>query len=218
MKKLLSLIFAVVMLFSLSACKKEEKKEEPKEAVKTEQKAEVKETPKEEKESQKEVKEDKKEDVKKEPVQTQTEVVEISADPSGFFASLPEKFTFVAENKDETVINIKDDGTFTGYFKGSDAQYDFSGAFSQTFPLDEFTHVSILEKYEVTNVKKGDSTSGGLANMKEVVFYIPGAPTSAISDEFLKWMPGHEKFGDKIPDNLYGIFDMVNRTGFYAQS
>ena len=53
--------------------------------------------------------------------------------------------------------------------------------------------------------------------MKEVVFYLPNAPTSAISDEFLKFLPGNESFGDKLPDNLFGIFDMANRTGYYAQ-
>ena len=160
--------------------------------------------------------------------------------PEEFFPTVAKEFVYENGNT-KTVLKMQKDGSFTGvqtvtdssktgsgYSNGTKTECHFTGKFTMALPLDEYTYISVLEDYKVNN-PSGDSTvkdntkyvyteSGGLSGMKEVVFYMTGAPTKAISDDFIKCMPGNENFGDKLPDNLYGIFDMNSKAAFHSEN
>ena len=231
MKKLCYLILVLLLILSFSSCKDSREKEmssspDIKEEIQNQKKEEVPEDIPEVN-----VPDEKKEEASEDVISTE----EIQA-AQGFYADIPDEFVYERENE-KTVLKIKKDGSFSGYFsqeakeekgdnfpEGTVNESHFTGKLSQCFPLDESTYLTVVESSNIKNPKTGEVIKNKkkyvyieenvLSNMKEIVFFLPGTPTSKISDEFLKSVPGNEKFGDKIPENVYLIVDMNNQIVF----
>lgn len=234
MKKITYFILAAAVIFSLAACKDARKKEmatnpDIKEEIQSQKEEKVPENIPEV--NVPEEKEEENEEASSEVVSAE----EIQA-AQGFFEKVPKEFIYKGE-KEKTVLEIKKDGSFSGYFsqeekeekgdkypEGTFNECHFTGKLSQCFPLDEYTYLTVVESSSVKNPQKGEvikdkkkyvyTEENVLSNMKEIVFFLPGTPTSKISAEFLKSVPGNEKFGDKIPENVYLIVDMNNQIAY----
>lgn len=127
----------------------------------------------------------------------------------------------------QTLLRIAADGTFAGQYLDSDpeVQYlcDFTGKFSQPVRVDEHTYSVTLEQLELERepetqeVKDGMtyiySVPYGLDGGEDFLFYLPGTPAQALSEECLNWMRG---FGDPITGELpfYGLCNVAAQQGF----
>ncbi|MBR3267502.1 MAG: WG repeat-containing protein [Oscillospiraceae bacterium] len=165
----------------------------------------------------------------------------ISFDENNLFSILPEKFVFSSGVGGwGTEIAINEDGSFTGEYHDSELGMtgegnpngtvyicEFTGKFKNVRKIDEYTYSMELDhlnydgshSYIKDGVEYIYSTPVGLEKADELMVYLPGKPMNSIPEDFKSWMFALRRTdSDVLPDNTYGIFNVVEKTGFISMS
>lgn len=139
-----------------------------------------------------------------------------------------------------TVLNIDADGSFygsyhdsdmgvtgDGYPNGSEYNCDFFGAFTEPVKINDYTYsVKIASMdYEkevgteeiIDGVKHYYTEPYGLENATDIYIYLPGTPTSALSEEFCSWVSYVNIDEATGTMNSYGICNVAEQEGFYSE-
>lgn len=160
---------------------------------------------------------------------------------SKIFSELPGKFTFSSGAGGwRTYIEINDDGTFTGNYSDLDMGDDdvnypngtthicnFDGKFTNVKKIDDYTYSMKLD-YLNTEGTKGDvyyedgvryiyADPYGFDNADEFMIYLPGSPLDTLPDEFISWVGLSKDRYDKMPSDLYGIYNVGGKMGFLGK-
>ncbi len=141
-----------------------------------------------------------------------------------------------------SIITIKTDGSFTGYYLDSEAgtigegypngsayTSTFSGKFTEIKKVNDYSYKMTLD--EVQTEKAAGETwiedgiryiaSGphGLEESKTFMFYLPQTPVSSLSEELLEWWPyGFDEGAKKETLSCYGIENVTTQTGFFSEA
>lgn len=157
------------------------------------------------------------------------------------FSQLPSEFVFASGvGAWGTVIEIEDDGTFTGnyhdsemgdvgdgYPNGSVYICDFNGKFSAPTKITDYIY---LMKMEYLKIKENPGTEYienqiryicsepyGFDGAEEFLIYLPGCPINEIDEEFISWAYGLYGSNRKtLPSGFYGIYNIEGKEGFTA--
>ncbi|MBQ3088091.1 MAG: M4 family metallopeptidase [Clostridia bacterium] len=157
---------------------------------------------------------------------------------SNIWKQLPDEFYFSSgAGAWGTIIEIKDDGSFTGGYHDSNAgetgaghpngsryECSFSGKFSTPKKLSKYIYKMKLEYLDLEEkpgkvsyedgVKIITSDPYGFDNANEFYIYLPGAPVSQLEDGFLEWVRFDTETNKTLPKNIYGIYNISGRMGF----
>lgn len=176
------------------------------------------------------------------PVETMLETAEdMDEEESISFQDIPNQFLFASgAGAWATYMTIEDDGSFVGEYRDSNVgsvgkkhphgtvhYCDFYGTLSEPEKVNEYTY-SVKIKSLKTRVKPGKkeikdkikyiyTEPYGLENAKKLLIYLPGAPKSELSEEFLMWTGvGYDWDEDVKEDELsfWGIYNPKDETGF----
>ena len=201
MKKLFFILTLLILIFSLSACGIDAPKEN------SAQEAEIPQ------------------------VQTPEEGNFVTEEAISFFKSIPGEFVFsVGAGGWQTVININEDGTFTGkhtdnefttigegYPEGSIYICEFTGKFSEPVMIEENLYSSTIEKldynkntddfYIKDGIKYIYSIPFGLENADKITFFLPGASGQSLPEEARDWFFDSDKIKETVPEDLYLIMN-----------
>lgn len=169
--------------------------------------------------------------------QTETEIPDVTDTPSmdGLYSVLPSRFSFSSGAGGWiTVMELNDDGSFTGSFldsdmgvrgegypKGTVYKCDFSGKFSAPEQLGKFIYSAELEYLNLDGTP-GDvyikdetryiySEAYGFDDAGTFLFYLPGCPVDEIDKNFLSWVRINSS---AVPPGVYGIYNVGGMTGF----
>ena len=133
-----------------------------------------------------------------------------------------------------TIVTIRSDGTFTGYFHDSDmgdsgpgypggVKYEcfFRGRFSSLRKSGDHEYSMICESLSakgtvgeekiVDGIMLITSTPYGFDNAYEFSLYLPGKKAEELPELFLDW--SHDKVSDGVL-TCYGLFNVVDEFGF----
>lgn len=137
-----------------------------------------------------------------------------------------------------TELFFQADGSFSGWYHDSDmgvtgegypngTQYycSFSGKLAAPVYVDEYTYAAPLE-WLVTEEEQGQqrieggvrmiSTEPyGLADIEEVLIYLPGKPVDELPEEYVSWCYYDLIGEDTLP--FYGLYNGVDGFGFLSQ-
>lgn len=136
-----------------------------------------------------------------------------------------------------TVLVIHPDGSFSGTFQdsnmgiqepeypnGSVSLSDFSGQFSQPVWVNDYTCTLKISdiRYEkepgTSEIRDGIlycyDTAYGLTETEELLLYLPGAPLAELPEDYLPWADLYEYEGTELPH--YGLYNPGHKTGFYS--
>lgn len=161
-------------------------------------------------------------------------VVVVPEYAENIFEQLPSEFIFSSgAGAWMTVLNIADDGTFTGEYH--DSNYDevyicnFSGRFSKPEKISEYIYSMNLEHiaqegtpgdvYYENDIKYIVSDPYGMDNADQFYIYLPGAPISELSDDFLSWAHlGYPPIRETTPAGYFGIYNVGGQQGFVGEN
>ena len=157
------------------------------------------------------------------------------------FADLPETFLFTSGAGGwGTMITLENDGTFTGNYHdsemgvtGDDYPYgtvyicEFEGRFTDLTRIDDYTYSMRLEElntygepgeeYIEDGILYIESDPYGFEDALEFLVYLPGKSISDMDDGFLMWAYMYIDDADKLPDGVYGIYNIGGEEGFVSQ-
>lgn len=169
--------------------------------------------------------------------QEETKIPDITEmpDPDSLYADLPSRFTFCSGAGGwMTVMELNDDGSFTGSFHDSDMgvtgegypkgtvyKCDFSGKFSHPKQLSRFVYSAELEylnldgtpgdEYVEDETRYIYSEAYGFDDAGTFLFYLPGCPLEEVDGNFLSWVRINSS---AVPPSVYGIYNVGGMTGF----
>lgn len=169
--------------------------------------------------------------------QAESEIPNITEMPStdGLYSVLPSRFTFSSGTGGwMTVMELNDDGSFTGSFQDSDMgvrgegypkgtvyKSDFSGKFSQPEQLGQFVYSAQLEYLNLDGTPGDEyiedgtryicSEAYGFDDAGTFLFYLPGCPLKEVDEAFLSWVRINSS---AVPPGVYGIYNMGGMMGF----
>lgn len=138
----------------------------------------------------------------------------------------------------QTRLVIAPDGSFTGEFRdtnmgitapeypnGSVELCPFTGSFTHREQIDKHTYVLTLDDLTcavtpgTVEIRDGVCytyrTPYGLENAKELLLYLPGTPVSDLPEAFRNWV-GLSAEVETLP--FYGLYDPVGENGFSGRS
>lgn len=169
--------------------------------------------------------------------QAETEIPDVTDTPgtNSFYSGLPSRFSFSSGAGGWiTIMELNDDGSFTGSFidsdmgvrgegypKGTVYTCDFSGKFSQPEQLGQFLYSAELEYLNLDGTPGDEyiedetlyiySEAYGFDNAGTFLFYLPGCPVEEIDKNFLSWVRINSS---AVPPGVYGIYNVGGMTGF----
>lgn len=136
-----------------------------------------------------------------------------------------------------TVLQIKEDGSFSGEYSDSDmgsvgegypngTYYfcAFEGKFSETVKVNDYTYSMKIEEIHYKNetgteeIKDGVlysySTAYGLDGAEDILVYLPGAPVKELPEEYMGWVRGSMEnlYASELP--FYGLYNEKEQNGF----
>ena len=137
-----------------------------------------------------------------------------------------------------TVLTIDADGSFSGdyhdsnmgeigdgYPNGTVYVSQFTGRFTEPEPVNEYTcrfrieSIDLAGEPDTSEIADGiryvNSEPYGLDNAEDLYLYLPGAPISALPEDFIRWYSFNgmdEPSGETLPD--YGIYNENAAEGF----
>ncbi|MBQ7876638.1 MAG: hypothetical protein IJ316_05035 [Clostridia bacterium] len=141
----------------------------------------------------------------------------------------------------EAHIYLNADGTFTGGYQdmnageggeGYDAtvyQSEFKGKFKDIKMVEDYAFTMTLENVETEKpegteaieewngqvaVRVVNTAPFGIAGGEEFLFYLPTAPISELSEEFLSWNPARGEKTETL--ERYGLYNIVTDAGFFT--
>lgn len=154
------------------------------------------------------------------------------------FSRIPETYTFSSGVGGwATILNVKEDGTFSGEYHDSDmgdtgSGYPngtvqictFSGKFFTPQQIDEYTYFTKLESIE-TEDEPGieyfedgtrfiTSDPYGFDNANGFLIYMPGTPIASLPEGFLSWSGIDANVRTVLPSGYYGIYNVGGEEGF----
>lgn len=172
-----------------------------------------------------------------EPTATPT-IVPTPKVEANIFKEMPEDFFFSSGAGGwSTDFELDDDGTFEGEFHDSEMgasgegypngtyyECEFEGKFSMPVKVSDYSYKMTLEsirldepegkEYIKDGVKHICSGPYGLEDGKTFMIYLPGAPVSELPEGFLWWANVYTEYGDTLPEDFYGIYNVEADTGF----
>ncbi len=136
-----------------------------------------------------------------------------------------------------TVMEIKEDGSFSGVHSDSDMGavgegYPngtcylcvFEGKFTQPVKLNDYTYSMQIEQigYEheagTEEIQDGVlyvySTAYGLDGAEDVLIYLPGAPFMELPQEYRNWVRNDMENPDALELPFYGLYNVKEQNGF----
>lgn len=136
-----------------------------------------------------------------------------------------------------TVLQIKEDGSFSGTFSDSDmgstgegypggTYYfsDFHGKFSTPVKVNEYTYSMKIEEIgyenEVGTEEIKDeilycySTAYGLDEAEEILIFLPGAPFRELPEEYQNWVRNDMVDPNSAELPFYGLYNVKAENGF----
>ena len=136
-----------------------------------------------------------------------------------------------------TVLQIHEGGSFDGAYSDSDmgsngTEYpngtvylsEFSGAFTEPEPVDEYTWRLQIDHLEYAHEFGEEVAEGfryiytdayGLTGAEELYIYLPGAPIEALPEAYRNWVGYHSM--DTVEENelpFYGLYNVTEENGF----
>ena len=140
-----------------------------------------------------------------------------------------------------TVLQIKEDGSFSGTFSDSDmgstgegypggTYYfsDFHGKFSTPVKVNEYTYSMKIDEIgyenEVGTEEIKDeilycySTAYGLDEAEEILIYLPGAPFMELPEEYRNWVRNDMADPESQELPFYGLYNVKAENGFSSYS
>ena len=157
---------------------------------------------------------------------------------NSIFSELPESFCFASGAGGwATTLTIYSDGYFEGNYADSEYSPDedamvvydcsFYGYFGNVSQIDEYTYMFSMtsinysyppgEEWEENNTKHIATEAYGLAGANELYLYLPGHPTSDLSDACLSWIAMPQGYSvDELPDTLdcYVLYNINEELAF----
>ena len=154
---------------------------------------------------------------------------------NSFYSGLPSRFSFSSGTGGWiTVMELNDDGSFTGSFQDSDMgvrgegyskgtvyKCDFSGKFSTPEQIGQFIYSAELEYLELDGTPGDEyieddtryiySEAYGFDDAGTFLFYLPGCPVEEIDEIFLSWVRINSS---NVPPGVFGIYNVGGMTGF----
>ncbi len=165
-----------------------------------------------------------------------------SVENENVFEQLPNEFIFSSGAGGwRTTISINEDGTFAGkyldsnmgdtgnsYPNGTTYVCNFDGRFSAPEKVSEYIytmsleHLNVMgtigEEYFEDGVRYIYSNPYGLDDASEFLIYLPGCPLSEVAPEFLSWVSIDAEVRSKMPEGIYGIYNVGGMEGFLGQA
>lgn len=140
-----------------------------------------------------------------------------------------------------TVMYLNSDGTFSGIYTDSElgstgegypngTYYvsEFSGKFGNIKKVNDYTYSMEIADIELVNEPGEEwidddvlyiaSDPYGIDGGKDFILYLPDAPVSEMSEEFLSWWPYRFDYNEnpKTTISCYGIKNVSNDNGFFT--
>lgn len=177
----------------------------------------------------------------KEVIETeQTEdIVENLEEESSVFAEFEDLEFYFASGAGgwRTVMQIKEDGSFSGQFSDSDMGStgedhpngtchvsDFEGKFTEPVQVNDYTY-----SMEIEDIHYGDKIGTeeiidgvlycyrdayGLAGAEEILIYLPGAPISELPEKYMLWVRNDMENPEAVELPFYGLYNVKEENGF----
>lgn len=140
----------------------------------------------------------------------------------------------------ESHISLKADGSFTGGYHDMDMGFSgdgydatvyesiFKGKFKDIKMTEDYAFEMTLDWVETAKkegteviedqggvlVRKVSSEAMGIAGGDKFILYLPTAPVSELSEEFLWWNPGRYEETETL--QRYGLYNVVTDAGFFC--
>ncbi len=160
---------------------------------------------------------------------------------SDIFKTLPDSFSFSSGVGGwQTVIELNEDGTFTGEFydyevvftgedypKGTVYICNFNGKFTDVNKIDDHTYSMRLD-YINTSSTEGDSyiedgwkyiysNPYGFDNAEEFMIYLPGSSLDSLPKILISWLHLGASTPDTLPSDTYALYNVNSEYGFVGK-
>lgn len=135
-----------------------------------------------------------------------------------------------------TLIYLSPDGTFTGYYSDTDMgsvgegydatcyECEFYGSFKDIEMTEDYAFTMTIDTLESVvpqgtewiedSIRYVASEPVGMTGGESFIFYLPSAPVSEVSEDFLFWKMGHSETDETLGN--YGLYNVENESGFFA--
>ena len=136
-----------------------------------------------------------------------------------------------------TVLQIKEDGSFSGEYSDGDMgstgegypngtyyYCEFEGRFTQPVKVNDYTYSMKIEEINCENEPETKeiidetlyyySTPYGLDGAEEVLLYLPDAPTAELPEEYMSWVRNDMVDFDALQLPFYGLYNVTEQNGF----
>ena len=136
-----------------------------------------------------------------------------------------------------TLLNIEEDGSFSGEYSDSDMgstgegypngtyyYCKFNGKFTEAVKVNDYTYsmkieeISCVNEPETSEIIDGIlyyyATPYGMEGAEEVLIYLPGAPVSELPEEYINWVRNDMVDPDAVELPFYGLYNVTEQNGF----
>lgn len=158
----------------------------------------------------------------------------LNADAEALFAAIAGNYWFLSGAGGwHSELNVKSDGTFTGFYRDFDVETvyysDFAGRFDSVVKVNDFTYSMRLrelsaapnegEEHVETTGRWIGALPYGIENTDEVLVFMHGAPVDKLPEEFVRWYTaglayGRAQIGDELP--TVGLYCVDQGYGWFA--
>lgn len=167
------------------------------------------------------------------------ELEEIVKKESSFFAEFKDLEFYFASGAGgwRTVMQIKEDGSFSGQFSDSDmgstgegysngTYYvsDFEGKFTEPVMVNEYTYSMGIEEISydkeinteeiIDDVLYCYTDAYGLSGAEEILIYLPGAPIEELPEAYMLWVRNDMSDTETEELPFYGLYNVKEENGF----
>lgn len=136
-----------------------------------------------------------------------------------------------------TVLQIEEDGSFSGEYSDSDMGSKgegypngtiyfctFEGKFSEPVKVNDYTYSMKIEEISYENeigteeiideVLYCYSDAYGVAGSEEILIFLPGAPTAELPEEYMSWVRNDMEDPEAQELPFYGLYNVKEQNGF----
>jgi len=136
-----------------------------------------------------------------------------------------------------TVLQIKEDGSFSGEYSDGDMgstgegypngtyyYCEFEGKFTEPVKVNDYTYSMKIEEIHCANEPETTeiidetlyyySTPYGLDGAEEVLLYLPDAPTAELPEAYMSWVRNDMVDFDALQLPFYGLYNVTEQNGF----
>lgn len=136
-----------------------------------------------------------------------------------------------------TIVRIKADGSFWGVYSDSEMgsigegyphgtyyYCEFAGRFTEPVKVNDYTYSMEIEEMYYANEPDTEeiieemlycyTTPYGLDGAKEVLLYLPDAPTAELPEEYMDWVYNGMEDTNAEKLSFYGLYNVTEQNGF----